>query len=102
MTDTTTTAAPIAALTEPQPNDPIPDLVELVINGNAISPSYWINYVLSNTIRVDPLTYATDKIAGDWKAVQQAGAAVANMSDYLRDYAREVSVDNRDLHRPPT
>lgn len=94
---TTTTTSPVASLTEPQPSDPIPDLVELVINGNLVSPSYWINYVLVHTIGFDPLTYTTNKIAGDWQSLQQAGTALGNISDYLRDYARTISADNREV-----
>ncbi|RBO90282.1 WXG100 family type VII secretion target [Nocardia puris] len=89
---------PISALTEPQPSDPIPDLVELVINGNIVSPSYWINYVLVNTIGVDPLSYTTNKIAGDWQALQKAGTALDNMAEYLRDYARTISTENTTVH----
>ncbi|MFC4124106.1 WXG100 family type VII secretion target [Nocardia rhizosphaerae] len=93
---TTTTEQPVAALAEPQPSDPIPDLVELVINGNAISPTYWINYVLKTTIGYDPLTDTTNKIAGDWEALQKAGTAVGNMSDYLSDYSQAIKTAARE------
>ncbi|MFF0543211.1 hypothetical protein ACFYTF_10265 [Nocardia thailandica] len=92
-----TVGTPVSALTEPQPSDPIPDLVELVINGNIVSPSYWINYVLNQTIGVDPLTYTTNKIAGDWQALQKAGTALTNMSDYLRDYGYAVAAGRREV-----
>lgn len=96
MTKTTSTATPVGNLAEPQPNDPIPDLVELVINGNAVSPTYWINYVLKSTIGYDPLTYTTNSISGDWEAMQKAGTAVGNLSDYLRSYALAVSAAARE------
>ncbi|WP_280220101.1 hypothetical protein [Nocardia neocaledoniensis] len=92
----TTSTMPVGSLTEPQPSDPIPDLVELVINGNLVSPSYWINYVLAHTIGVDPLTYTTNKIAGDWQSLQKAGTALGNISDYLRDYGHSISAGNRE------
>ncbi|MDO3647610.1 WXG100 family type VII secretion target [Nocardia mangyaensis] len=93
----TTTRNPVAFLSDPQPNDPIPDLVELIINGNAVSPTYWINYILKSTIGYDPLTYTTNSISGDWEAMQKAGTAVGNLSDYLRSYSLEVSKAAREM-----
>ncbi|WP_336085286.1 WXG100 family type VII secretion target [Nocardia sp. SSK8] len=91
MTGSTVTDSPVSKLADPQPSDPIPDLVELIINGNAVSPSYWINYVLKSTIGYDPLTYTTNSISGDWEAMQKAGTAIGNLSDYLVSYKLDVS-----------
>lgn len=93
MTDTAMN--PVEKLVEPEPSDPVPDLVELVINGNAISLSYWVNYVCKNVLGLDPLTDTTNKIAGDWESLQKAGTAVAAMSDYVREYSRAVSTAAR-------
>ncbi|MFD3592192.1 WXG100 family type VII secretion target [Nocardia sp. NPDC058640] len=86
---------PISTLSAPSPNDPIPDLVELIINGNIVSPSYWVNYILNATFGIDILKDTTNKFAGDWQALQTAGAAVGNMSDYIREYSAAISQASR-------
>src|SRR5690606_1849394 len=50
----------------------------------------WANYILAKTIGVDPLTYATNYIAGDWQAMQKAGQAIKNMADYNSAFSRTL------------
>lgn len=92
------TTAPVDRLTEPTNDDMMPDLVELILNGNLYSPTYWVNMILANSINVDPLSYTTNYLAGDWQAMQRAAKAIRSLSKYSGDYAREISsaVDETD------
>lgn len=54
--------------------------------------------ILANSINVDPLSYTTNYLAGDWQAMQRAAKAIRSLSKYSGDYAREISsaVDETD------
>lgn len=96
MTGATSVKDPVDFLSDPKPDDPIPDLVELIINGNIVSPSYYVNYIINSTFGFDILTETTNKFAGDWQALQTAGVAVRDISKYLGSFATAVSQASRD------
>lgn len=82
--------APIEHLSAPEPDDPVPDMVELVTNANAVSPGYWLNGIVKTVVGIDVLTTITDYVAGDWEAIQKAGSAIENLAKYNADYATNV------------
>ncbi|WP_433660513.1 hypothetical protein ACQPW1_47630 [Nocardia sp. CA-128927] len=90
--------APIENLTTPQPDDPVPDMVELATNANAVSPAYWLNGIIKTVTGFDALTTITDYVAGDWAAMQQAGAAIENLAKYNADYAVSMTRSRSSRH----
>ncbi|MBF6455245.1 WXG100 family type VII secretion target [Nocardia cyriacigeorgica] len=85
-------SSPTDNLTTPEPDDPVPDMVELATNANAVSPAYWLNSIVKTITGFDALTIITDYVAGDWAAMQKAGTAIENLAKYNADYA--VSIDS--------
>lgn len=83
-------ARPVEALTTPEPEDPIPDLVELATNANLVSPAYWLNGVCKTLTGFDPIGTITNYVAGDWAAVDQAGIAIGNMAKYNADFGAAI------------
>lgn len=84
--------SPTDNLTAPEPDDPVPDMVELATNANAVSPAYWLNGIIKTITGFDALTIITDYVAGDWAAMQKAGTAIENLAKYNADYA--VGIDS--------
>ncbi|WP_280232394.1 WXG100 family type VII secretion target [Nocardia cyriacigeorgica] len=86
------TQDPTEYLTAPEPDDPVPDMVELATNANAVSPAYWLNGIIKTITGFDALTIVTDYVAGDWAAMQKAGTAIENLAKYNSSYA--TGIDN--------
>ncbi|MBF6088603.1 hypothetical protein IU438_23780 [Nocardia cyriacigeorgica] len=84
--------SPTDSLTAPEPDDPVPDMVELATNANAVSPAYWLNGIIKTITGFDALTIITDYVAGDWAAMQKAGTAIENLAKYNAAYA--VGIDS--------
>ena len=84
------TQAPIEVLTDPEPDDPVPDMVELATNANFVSPAYWLNSIVKTITGFDALTEITDYVAGDWAALQQAGIAIENLAGYNTAYSAGI------------
>lgn len=83
--------SPAQELREPTPSDPIPDLVENIIGApQYISPSYWIGWAAEQVTGTNPWQWIADQYAGDWKAVQSAGIALENLSEFNASYAGTV------------
>ncbi|MFI6998755.1 hypothetical protein [Nocardia sp. NPDC050175] len=82
--------APVDQLTEPEVQDPVSDPVELFLNNNVYSLTYWVDQFIVQVIGKDPLAWATTEFAGDWAQIQKAGAAIRNLSKYNDSYARTV------------
>ncbi|QIS10346.1 hypothetical protein [Nocardia arthritidis] len=82
--------APIEKLTTPQPKDPVPDMVELATNANAVSPAYWLDGIIKTITGWDALSTITDYVAGDWAAIQKAGIAIENLAKYNTGYATSI------------
>ncbi|MEV0046509.1 hypothetical protein AB0H60_23995 [Nocardia rhamnosiphila] len=82
--------APVEKLAEPALEDPMNDKFEFLVTSNEISPTYWACTWLKNVVGVDPVEWFSQKIAGDWEALQQAGVAVENLAAYNTSFAAEV------------
>lgn len=82
---------PIEHLTKPEPKDPIPDLAEFLVTANAISPTYWVQQIFQAHLGTDPIEWVAGKWAGDWEAIQKAGFAIDNLSQYNKAYAIAVT-----------
>lgn len=85
------TAQPIAELQVPQSEDPIPNLAELILNGNGVSLTYLVNEAIKTFIQQDPLGTVTNKVAGNWEELQRASQAVGNLSAYNTAVSTAVS-----------
>ncbi|MEV3962948.1 hypothetical protein AB0M34_18930 [Nocardia sp. NPDC050193] len=66
------------------------DKFEFLVTSNEISPTYWACTWLKNVVGVDPVEWFSQKVAGDWEALQQAGVAVDNLAAYNTSFATEV------------
>ncbi|MFF0528162.1 WXG100 family type VII secretion target [Nocardia amikacinitolerans] len=84
------TVYPIEKLTEPKETDPIPDLAELIINGNGVSMTYIANTIIKTFTGYDILGTITNKYTGDWAALQKAADAVRNLADYNTEYHKAI------------
>ncbi|MFI6311289.1 hypothetical protein ACIBEK_14380 [Nocardia fusca] len=82
--------APVEKLAEPALEDPMNDKFEFLVTSNEISPTYWACTWLKNVVGVDPVEWFSQKIAGDWEALQRAGVAVENLAAYNTGFAAEV------------
>lgn len=64
----TDVADPLQFLKSPgQPQEFTDPIKFFNVVSDLLSPSWWINQVLSDTIGCNPLKFATDHIAGDWE-----------------------------------
>lgn len=85
-------AAPVDELTEPQPRDPIPDLVENILGGTQyISISYWLGWAAEQVTGTNPWQWIAEQYAGDWKAVQSAGQAIKNLGEFNTVFANNIN-----------
>jgi len=76
-------AAPVDELTEPQPKDPVPDLVENIIGATQyISISYWLGWAAEQVTGTNPWQWIAEQYAGDWKAAQSAGEEIKNLGEF--------------------
>lgn len=82
---------PIATLKTPQSSDPIPNLAELVLNGNGVSLTYGINEAIKKFTQQDPLGTVTNKLAGNWEELQKSSLAIQNLSEYNKAFSLAVS-----------
>ncbi|MFI2233111.1 hypothetical protein [Nocardia testacea] len=82
--------APVEKLAEPALEDPMNDKFEFLVTSNEISPTYWACTWLKNVVGVDPVEWFSQKVAGDWEALQRAGVAVENLAAYNTSFAIEV------------
>lgn len=76
-------ATPVGELTEPQPKDPVPDLVENILGATQyISISYWLGWAAEQVTGTNPWLWIAEQYAGDWKAAQSAGQAIKNLGEF--------------------
>ncbi|WP_446223848.1 WXG100 family type VII secretion target [Nocardia sp. IBHARD005] len=81
---------PVEKLAEPSPEDPMNDKFEFIVTSNEISPTYWACTWCKNVFGADPVEWLSQKISGDWEALQKAGIAVENLAAYNSSFADEV------------
>lgn len=85
-------AAPVDELTEPQPRDPIPDLVDNILGGNQyISISYWLGWAAEQVTGTNPWQWIAEQYAGDWEAAQGAGQAIKNLGEFNTVFANDIN-----------
>lgn len=83
--------APVDELTEPQPKDPIPDLVENILGGSQyISISYWLGWAAEQATGTNPWQWIAEQYAGDWQAVQDAGQVIINLGEFNVVFANNI------------
>ncbi|MGH3798896.1 MAG: hypothetical protein ACRDTD_01965 [Pseudonocardiaceae bacterium] len=84
-------AAPVAELAEPQPKDPVPDLVENILGATQyISISYWLGWAAEQVTGTNPWQWIAEQYAGDWKAAQSAGQAIKNLGEFNTVFANNI------------
>lgn len=93
---------PVENLSDCKAEDPIPDVYELLLNGNGVSATYYVNKLVSAVgslagFNIDLLTYITTKVAGDWNAIQTASIAVSDLASYNRSYSAAISTASTQL-----
>lgn len=85
-------AAPVDELTEPQPTDPVPDLVENILGGTQyISISYWLGWAAEQVTGTNPWQWIAEQYAGDWKAAQSTGQAIKNLGEFNTVFANNIN-----------
>lgn len=86
------TEQPVAKLQIPVESDPIPNLVELVTNGNGFSLTYGINMTIATFTSWDPLTTIVNELAGDWEELQRSSQSVYNLAQYNEALASTIDL----------
>ncbi|APE32754.1 hypothetical protein BOX37_00815 [Nocardia mangyaensis] len=83
-------AYPIDKLTTPTSSDPVPDFVELIIAGNGVSLTYYANMIIKGVTGTDLIGTITNKLSGDWAALQQSAGAIRNLTEYNTAYHNSI------------
>lgn len=84
-------AAPVDELTEPQPRDPVPDLVENILGGTQyIGVSYWLGWAAERATGTNPWHWIAEQYAGNWEAAQSAGQAIKNLGEFNTVFVNSI------------
>ena len=94
-------ADPTAFLTEPETPTEFSDPMALFnAMGDYLSPTWWMNQVLNDTIGVNPMEYANQLVIGDWcgfarsaMAWKQLAAATGAIGDNVNNGLRWLAAD---------
>lgn len=82
---------PTSALTPPQAQEPIPDLVTKILGASSyVSPSYWAGWAAQQAFGMDPWSWVAQQYAGDWEAAGEAGGAIRSLSTFNQLHADEI------------
>ncbi|MDR1711353.1 MAG: hypothetical protein LBR58_05815 [Propionibacteriaceae bacterium] len=75
---------PASALTTPSASEPIPNLVDLIIDCAAgfVSPSTYVLGAMEVLGIPNPLDWVYEKLAGDWNKAAVGGDALGHLADY--------------------
>src|SRR5689334_4257383 len=57
---------------------------------NYLSPSAWVNDIISKTTGVDIFGYATDTFTGEWDALYKFGDALTNLAQCLQQIGIDI------------
>ncbi|NLG56554.1 MAG: hypothetical protein GX542_13065, partial [Rhodococcus sp.] len=82
---------PASALTAPVGADPIHDALEYFIGGSFISPAFYVQKFCTDVLSVDPWTWVTEKITGDWSLLGKAEESVKALSSFNSAYATSLT-----------
>jgi hypothetical protein len=84
---------PLAHLTEPgEPPDFSDPMALFNTMGDYLSPTWWINQVLNDTIGVNPMEYVNQVVVGDWKGFARSGTMWAQLAGAADDIG--ANLDN--------
>ncbi|MFE7800371.1 WXG100 family type VII secretion target [Nocardia sp. NPDC057440] len=84
---------PQEALTEPQSEVAVPDMVAFVLGGNYASPAQGVYWVIEKVTNVDVPKWIASQIAGDWEAVSRAADAAGNLATFNQNYHDTIKTD---------
>ncbi|MFL6118885.1 hypothetical protein [Actinophytocola sp.] len=92
---------PLTHLTEPgNPPDFSDPMALFNTLGDYLSPTWWINQVLNDTIGVNPMEYVNQLVVGDWKGFARCGTmwpqlagAADDIGDNLDNGLRWLAAD---------
>jgi uncharacterized protein YukE len=77
---------PLAHLTEPRDPPDFSDPMALFNTmGDYLSPTWWINQVLNDTIGVNPIEYVNQVVVGDWSGFARCGTMWAQLASAADD-----------------
>ncbi|WP_182113193.1 MULTISPECIES: WXG100 family type VII secretion target [unclassified Actinotalea] len=80
------------ALVPPVATDPMPDLGEAILGWqNYVSASYCINEIIEMVCGFDPFTWLSSHFTGSWEEFSEAGAALANLSNFVTTTRGQLS-----------
>lgn len=85
---------PSSKLTTPVAEDPVPNILENALDGSLTSPTYLVGEAMVFCGMVgtnDPWAFVSDKLAGDWQAVQAAGKSLEGLASFNAAMAEELS-----------
>lgn len=84
--------SPAAELTEPQPQELIPDLVNQFLSfPDLISPSHWMLWAIEQVCGVNPAEWLAEQFTGDWESVSKAGSALTNLGEFDNAFVKALS-----------
>lgn len=86
----TVTEYPVSKLGDPTVTDPVPNLLELIINGNGVSLTYGLNTLIAGVTGWDAIATITNYVSGDWGALQKSAGAIRNLAFYNDAYQQSV------------
>ncbi|OLF11987.1 hypothetical protein BLA60_08100 [Actinophytocola xinjiangensis] len=73
---------PLTHLTEPgDPPDFSDPMALFNTMGDYLSPTWWINQVLNDTIGLNPMEYVNQLVVGDWKGFARCGTMWAQLAE---------------------
>lgn len=88
--------SPRSALTIPVAHEPVPDLVQRILEITSyLSLSSLARRFLTEVTGHDPLEDVTQYFAGDWSQVSEAADALRNLGEFHRIYADELDIATR-------
>lgn len=70
-------------LVAPSPSEPLPDLAQAILGWQSfVSPTYCINWAISQICDVDPFAWLTEWFTGDWEEFSKAGDALTHLDGW--------------------
>lgn len=98
---TTATCAagpPVDALTNPEPTEPMPSVVEeMLAIQDKVSLAWALNFIIDHVCGVNPFEQGAKFFMGDYEALSRAGDAVTKTGAYFAACARELQASAGDL-----
>ncbi|WP_186629381.1 hypothetical protein [Rhodococcus sp. BP22] len=85
---------PVSHLVAPVADDPVPDILENALDGSLTSPAYIVGEAMVFCGMVgsnDPWAFITEKLSGNWQAVQTAGKSLEGLAKFNAAMAEELA-----------